>query len=414
MSKKIITSIALSALAFQTYSQGVNYNKGGISTVTTAVPFLLITPDARGGGMGETGAASTPDANSMYWNPSKYAFAEKAFGFSMSYTPWLRQLVPDISLASIAGYGKISKMATVAGSLRYFSLGSVQFTDNSGAPIGTYKPNEFAFDLAYSQKLSQRFSVGIAARYINSNLTNSIPLPGSTVTHPGRALGVDVSCYYHGKKKDIGDKTGEFGFGANISNIGTKIHYTDNADAASKSFIPTNLRIGGSFKLHMDQYNTITILCDVTKLMVPTPPIWQLDASGNRIPDGNGSYLIEKGKDPYRSTTAGMFGSFTDAPGGAKEELQLLKVGSGLEYWYNNLLAVRAGYYYENKYQGNRQYLTFGLGVKYSVFSIDMSYLSPLTQRNPLQNTLRFTLLFDFDAFKKQNAVPAEGTTATD
>ena len=419
MSKKIITSIGLCALAFQSYSQGINYNKGGISTVTTAVPFLLITPDARGGAMGETGAASTPDANSMYWNPSKYAFADKAFGFSMSYTPWLRQLVPDISLASVSGYGKISKMATLAGSLRYFSLGAVNFTDNSGAPIGTYKPNEFAFDLAYSQKLSQHFSVGIAARYINSNLTNSIPLPGSTVTHPGRALGVDVSCYYQGKKKDIGEKKGQFGFGVNISNIGTKISYTDNADASSQSFIPTNLRIGASYKVFLDQYNTITILCDVTKLMVPTPPIWALDASGNRIPDGNGSYVIAtnpttgkpEGKDPYRSTTAGMFGSFTDAPGGFTEEMQLLKVGSGLEYWYNNLLAVRAGYYYENKYQGNREYLTFGLGVKYSVFSIDMSYLSPLTQRNPLQNTLRFTLLFDFDAFKRQNTPPADGAT---
>ncbi len=410
MSKKIITSVGLCALVFQSYSQGVNYNKGGISTVTTAVPFLLITPDARGGGMGETGVASSPDANSMYWNPSKFAFAEKAFGFSMSYTPWLRQLVPDISLASISGYGKISKMAAIAGSLRYFSLGSVQFTDNSGNAIGLYKPNEFALDVGYSQKLSQHFSVGIAARYINSNLTNSIPLPGSTVTHPGRALGVDVSCYYHGKKKDIGEKKGEFGFGANISNIGTKISYTDNADASSKSFLPTNLRIGGSFKLHLDEYNTITFLADVTKLMVPTPPIWKLDAQGNRIPDGNGSYEIEKGKDPYRSTTAGMFGSFTDAPGGAKEELQLLKSGLGMEYWYNNLLAVRAGYYYENKYQGNRQYLTFGLGVKYSVFSIDMSYLAPLTQRNPLQNTLRFTLLFDFDAFKHQNTTPADGT----
>jgi hypothetical protein len=314
-------------------------------------------------------------------------------------------------LASIAGYGKISKMAAIAGSLRYFSLGSVQFTDNAGNAIGTYKPNEFAFDLGYSQKLSQHFSVGLAARYINSNLTNSIPLPGSTVTHPGRSFAVDVACYYHGKKKDIGDKKGEFGFGVNLSNIGKKISYTNNADASSQSFIPTNLRIGASYKLHLDDYNTITLLCDVTKLMVPTPPIWQLDANGNRIPDGNGSYLIEKGKDPYRSVTAGMFGSFTDAPGGFTEEMQLLKVGSGLEYWYNNLLAVRAGYYYENKYQGDRQYLTFGLGVKYSVFSIDMSYLSPLTQRNPLQNTLRFTLLFDFDAFKKQNTTPAEGTT---
>jgi hypothetical protein len=298
-------------------------------------------------------------------------------------------------------------MAAIGGSLRYFTLGSVQFTDNSGNAIGTYKPNEFALDLGYSQKLSQRFSVGIAFRYINSNLTNSIPLPGSsTTTHPGRSFAVDMSCYYHSKKLDIGEKKGEASFGVNISDIGSKIYYTDNADASSKSFLPTQLRIGGGFKIHLDEYNTITLLGDVTKLMVPSPPVWQLDAQGNRIPDGNGSYLIAAGKDPYRSITSGMLGSFSDSPNGAIGELQEIRASAGMEYWYNNLLAFRAGYYYENKYQGNRQYVTFGLGVKYSVFSIDMSYLAPLTQRNPLQNTLRFSLLFDFAAFKAQNATP--------
>ena len=415
MNNKLIASLGICAIVSQSFSQGINYNKGGISTVTTAVPFLLITPDARAGGMGDAGVASTPDANSMFWNPSKYAFAEKDFGMAMSYTPWLRQLVPDISLSSLSGYKRINKMATVSGSLRYFTLGSVQFTDNNGASIGTFKPNEFALDAGYSQKLSQRFSVGMAFRYINSNLTNSIPLPGSsTTTHPGRSFAVDISCYYHSKKLDLGEKKGEAAFGANISNIGKKISYTDNADPSSQSFIPTQLRIGGSFKIHLDEYNTITFLADATKLLVPTPPIWLLDANGNRIPDGNGGYLIAAGKDPYRSVTSGMFGSFTDAPGGVTEELQLIRVSGGMEYWYNNLLAFRTGYYYENKYQGNRQYLTFGLGVKYSVFSIDMSYLAPVTQRNPLQNTLRFSLLFDFSAFKAQNAnPPAEGTTTT-
>ena len=405
MNNKIIASVGLCALVFQSYSQGINYNKGGLSTITTAVPFLLITPDARAGGMGDAGVASSPDANSMYWNPSKYAFADKDFGLSMSYTPWLRALVPDISLTSVAGYKKLNKMAAIGGSLRYFTLGSVQFTDNTGNAIGTYKPNEFALDAGYSQKLSQRFSVGIAFRYINSNLTNSIPLPGSsTTTHPGRAFAVDMSCYYHSKKLDIGEKQGEASFGVNISNIGTKISYTDNADASSKSFLPTQLRIGGGFKIHLDDYNTITFLADITKLMVPSPPIWQLDAHGNRIPDGNGSYLIAQGKDPYRSITSGMLGSFNDSPTGFTGEMQEIRASGGLEYWYNSLLAFRTGYYYENKYQGNRQYVTFGLGVKYSVFSIDMSYLTPLTQRNPLQNTLRFTLLFDFAAFKAQNA----------
>ncbi|HKC67110.1 MAG TPA: type IX secretion system outer membrane channel protein PorV [Bacteroidia bacterium] len=414
MNTKIIASVGLCALVFQSYSQGINYNKGGLSTITTAVPFLLITPDARAGGMGDVGAASSPDANSMYWNPSKYAFADKDFGASMSYTPWLRALVPDISLTSVAGYKKLNKMAALGASLRYFTLGSVQFTDNTGNAIGTYKPNEFAFDLGYSQKLSQHFSVGIAFRYINSNLTNSIPLPGSsTTTHPGRAFAVDMSCYYHSKKLDVGEKKGEASFGVDISNIGNKISYTNNADESSQSFLPTQLRIGGGFKLHLDEYNTITFLADVTKLLVPSPPIWQLDAQGNRIPDGNGSYLIEKGKDPYRPIVPGMLGSFTDSPNGAIGELQEIRASGGLEYWYNNLLAFRTGYYYENKYQGNRQYVTFGLGVKYSVFSIDMSYLTPLTQRNPLQNTLRFTLLFDFAAFKAQNNTPpADGGTA--
>ncbi|HEX7413354.1 MAG TPA: type IX secretion system outer membrane channel protein PorV [Bacteroidia bacterium] len=414
MSKKIIVSFGFCALVFQSYSQGVNYNKGGVSTVTTAVPFLLITPDARAGGMGDAGVASTPDANSMFWNPSKYAFAEKDFGLSMSYTPWLRQLVPDMSLSCLAGYKKISKMAAIGGSLRYFTLGSVQFTDNSGNAIGTFKPNEFAIDLGYSQKLSQHFSVGMAARYINSNLTNSIPLPGSsTTTHPGRSVAVDISAYYHSKKFSVGEKKGEFAAGLNISNIGQKISYTDNADESSKSFIPTQMRLGGSFKIHLDEYNTITFLADATKLMVPTPPIWELDPkTGLRIPDGNGGYLIASGKNPYRSVTSGIFGSFTDAPGGATQELQEIKASGGMEYWYDNLLAFRAGYYYENKYQGNRQYMTFGFGVKYSVFTIDMSYLAPVTQRNPLQNTLRFSLIFDFDAFKSQNnAAPAATTT---
>ncbi|HTA62141.1 MAG TPA: type IX secretion system outer membrane channel protein PorV, partial [Bacteroidia bacterium] len=323
MNNKIIASVGLCALVLQSYSQGVNYNKGGLSTITTAVPFLLITPDARAGGMGDVGVASSPDANSMYWNPSKYAFADKDFGLSMSYTPWLRALVPDISLTSVAGYKKLNKMAAIGGSLRYFTLGSVQFTDNTGNAIGTYKPNEFALDAGYSQKLSQRFSVGIAFRYINSNLTNSIPLPGgSTTTHPGRAFAVDMSCYYHSKKLDVGEKTGEASFGANLSNIGTKISYTDNADQSSKSFLPTQLRIGGGFKIHLDEYNTITFLGDVTKLMVPSPPVWQLNAQGNRIPDGNGSYLIVAGKDPYRPIVPGMLGSFTDSPNGAIGELQ--------------------------------------------------------------------------------------------
>lgn len=405
---KVIPGIFVFLFCARSFSQqNVNYNKGGLNTITTAVPFLLITPESRGGGMGETGAASSPDASSMYWNPAKYAFAQKDFGITMAYTPWLRQLVPDMSLSYLAGYKKINKNAAIASSLRYFTLGSVQFTDNSGNSIGTYKPSELAFDAGYSQKLGQTFSVGMAARYIYSNLTNGIPIPGSsTTTRAGQSLAVDIAAYYRSKKVDLGEKKGEFGAGLNISNIGQKISYTDNAEASAKSFIPTQMRLGGSMKLYLDEYNTITFLTDITKLLVPTPPIWQLDASGNRIPDGNGSYLIAAGKDPYRSVTSGIVGSFSDAPGGAKEELREFVESVGMEYWYDNLLAFRMGYYHEDKTKGGRQYLTFGLGLKYSVFGIDLSYLAPLTQRNPLQNTLRFTLTFDFDAYKKDAAQP--------
>lgn len=405
MKKGIVSASLLCICASQAFSQSsVNYNKGGINTVTTAVPFLLITPDSRGGALGDCGVASSPDANSMHWNPAKYAMADKDFGVSMSYTPWLRQLVPDISLSYLAGYKKLGKTAAVASSLRYFTLGSIQFTDINGANIGTYKPAEIAFDVGYSQKLGPNFSAGMAARYIYSNLTNSIPLPNGTSTHPGISYAVDVAMYYLNKKIKLDQKNAEVGAGLNISNVGAKISYTDNATAQSKDFIPIQMRLGGSLKIHLDETNSITFLTDLTKLLVPTPPIYKLDANGAKIPDGNGGYEIAAGKDPYRSVTQGILGSFSDAPGGAKEELREINEAVGMEYWYDQLVAFRIGYFHEDKTKGNRQYLTFGLGVKYSVFAIDLSYLVPLTQRNPLQNTLRFTLSFDFAAMKKGTA----------
>ena len=403
MIKKSIALLFISCVATTLVfgQSSVNYNKGGINTVTTAVPFLLITPDSRAGALGDCGVASSADANSMHWNSAKYVFADRDFGLSMSYTPWLRQLVPDISLSYLAGYKKINKFAAVAGSLRYFTLGSIQFTDNSGNNIGTYKPSEIALDGGYSQKLGKTFSMGIAMRYIYSNLTNSIPLPNGTVTHAGTSLAVDVAMYYKSKKFKLQDKKAEASGGLNISNIGKKISYTDGATEQSKDFIPIQLRLGGGLKIHLDDYNTVTFLTDFTKLLVPTPPIYKLDSKGAKIPDGNGGYEILAGQDPYRSVTSGIVGSFSDAPGGGKEELKEINIGAGMEYWYDNLLAFRMGYFHEDKTKGNRQYLTFGLGVKYSVFAIDLSYLVPITQRNPLQNTLRFTLSFDFAAAKK-------------
>ncbi len=404
MNKGIVFGILGSAFFVQAFSQSsINYNKGGINTVTTAVPFLLITPDSRGGALGDCGVASSPDANSMHWNPAKYVMADKDFGLSMSYTPWLRQLVPDISLSYLAGYKKIGKMAAVAGSLRYFTLGSIQFTDINGGNIGTYKPAEIAVDGGYSQKLGPTFSAGIAMRYIYSNLTNSIPLPNGTSTHPGTSFAVDVAMYYLNKKVKLESKNAEVSGGLNISNVGAKISYTDNATTQSKDFIPIQMRLGGGLKIHLDETNTVTFLADLTKLLVPTPPKYKLDANGQKIPDGSGGYEIEAGKDPYRSITSGILGSFNDAPGGAKEELKEINKGIGMEYWYDNLVAFRMGFFHEDKTKGNRQYLTFGMGIKYSVFAIDMAYLVPISQRNPLQNTLRFSLAFDFAAAKKSD-----------
>lgn len=402
MKKGLVFAASVCLCALEVFPQSsINYDKGGINTVTTAVPFLLITPDSRGGALGDCGVASSPDANSMHWNPAKYVMASKDFGLSMSYTPWLRQLVPDISLSYLAGYKKIGKIGAVAGSLRYFTLGSIQFTDINGNAIGTYKPAEIALDGGYSQKLGPNFSAGMAMRYIYSNLTNSIPLPNGTSTHPGTSFAVDVAAYYINKKIEIEKKKAEVGVGLNISNVGAKISYTDNATLQSKDFIPIQMRLGASLNIHLDDYNTIGFMADLTKLLVPTPPKYKLDANGQKIPDGSGGYEIEAGKDPYRSVTSGILGSFNDAPGGAKEELKEINQAVGMEYWYDNLIAFRMGYFHEDKTKGNRTYLTFGLGVKYSVFAIDMAYLVPLSQRNPLQNTLRFSLSFDFAAAKK-------------
>ncbi len=363
----------------------VNYNKGGINTLTTAVPFLLITPDARAGGLGDCGVASSADANSSAWNGSKYAMADKDFGMSMSYTPWLRQLVPDISLTYLSGYKKINKNAAVSASLRYFTLGQINFTDVNGNAIGTYKPSESSLDVGYSQKLSPMFAIGLTGRFIYSNLTQGIPLPNGTMTRAGTSGAADLSMYYLNNKIKLQDKKAEVSWGLNISNIGSKISYTDNASPSSKSFIPIQMRLGGGLKIHMDENNSITFLTDLTKLLVPAPD----------------------SPDPYAPIAKGMIESFSST-GGTPQELREINEALGMEYWYSSegkqVMAFRMGYFHEDKTMGDRQFLTFGLGVRYTFVSIDMSYLVPLTQRNPLQNTLQFTLIFDFAAFKKGEA----------
>jgi hypothetical protein len=373
-----------------------------LNTITTAVPFLLITPDSRAGGMGDAGCASLNDANAIHWNASKLGFEQKKMGFAVSYTPWLRALVPDINLAYLTGFYKLKKRGAIAASLRYFSLGDITFTDANGQTTGQFRPNEFAIDVAYGTKLADNFSVGGAVRYINSNLTGGA-LVESAQTRPGRAIGVDISALYKKEKIKLSDKKAIVAVGINISNIGNKMTYSDRNGSGNSDFIPINLRLGGSLNVNLDDYNSISILADVNKLLVPTPPIYALDSNNAPISNGAGGYKIAAGKDPNRGVAEGIFGSFNDAPGGGKEELHELNYSIGMEYWYNHLFAIRGGYFYEHPTKGNRQFFTLGAGVKYNVFGLDFAYLIPTKQKNPLANTLRFTLTFDFDAFKAQN-----------
>lgn len=359
---------------------------GQVNTIQSAVPFLTIAPDSRGGGMADIGVATTPDINSQHWNPAKYAFIDGKGGVAISYSPWLRQLVNDINLAYLAGYYRVDKIQTVSASLRYFSLGDIVFTDIFGNTTRNFNPNEFAIDVAYARAFSEKVSSAIAFRYIYSNLTGGTPVGGSD-TRPGMSFAADVSLYYH-TDLTLKDKNATAAFGMNMSNIGTKISYTQNQEP---DFIPTNLRIGGNFGIEIDKYNKINFSTDLNKLLVPTPPLY----------DSAGTTIIA-GMDPKVSVPVGMLHSFYDAPGGFKEEIHEINYALGLEYWYNNQFAVRTGYFHEHETKGNRKFYTVGLGLRLNVFSLDFSYLIPVYQNNPLAGTLRFTLGFDFESFSKQ------------
>lgn len=389
-----------------------------LNTITTAVPFLMISPDSRSGAMGDAGVSTAPDANSIHWNPAKLAFMENEAGFSLSYSPWLRNLVGDISLSYLSAYKKINRFSTVGASLRYFSLGEINFTDNNGQSIGNFTPNEWALDVAYGMQLNQQFSFGMALRYINSNLTQGITVQGQD-TRAARTVAADLSAYYRNSDLKVGDYDATLRAGVNISNIGGKMSYTNNDE---KDFLPMNLRIGPSLTLDLDRFNSITFSVEANKLLVPTPPAYLADSSGNILYE-NGEPVIAAGKDPNVSITSGILQSFTDAPGRVngfdaagnpiiekgsitKEELSEITYSAGMEYWYDKQFAVRLGYFYENPNKGNRQYFTMGLGVKLTVFSLDISYLVGNAQQNPLANTVRFTLQFNFDDFNNQNKKP--------
>ncbi|HNQ12160.1 MAG TPA: type IX secretion system outer membrane channel protein PorV [Bacteroidia bacterium] len=366
---------------------------GQINTITTSVPFLIIGPEARAGGMGDAGVASSPDANSIHWNPSKLAFLKKKTGFAISYTPWLRQLVPDINLAYVTGYHTLKNEQTVGASLRYFSLGNITFTDDKGNVTGQFNPNEFSFDIAYARKLSENLSGGIALRYIYSNLTGGVDLTGGINTKPGQSVSADLSVYYE-KEIELSGRDAVFSSGLNISNIGSKISYTETGN---KDFIPTNLRLGPGLKIKLNEYNELGLALDINKLLVPTPPIYSDSV------DSNGDQLILYGNNPDVGVVEGIFQSFGDAPDGFSEELKEFNIAFGAEYWYDQQFAFRAGYFYEHATKGNRKYFTLGAGLRYNVFGLDFSYLIPTDQRNPLENTLRFTLTFDFDALKAES-----------
>lgn len=409
--KKLFPAFVFLAAGFAgAQSQTIDKNEllGQINVPTTAVPFLIISPDSRAGGMGDAGVASTPDANSIHWNPSKMAFLKKNMGLSLSYTPWLRALVPDINIAYLSGYKRVKKAGVFAGSLRYFSLGNITFTDIAGNEIGQFNPNEFALDAAYATKLGDHFSMGGAMRFIYSNLTGGQAAGGAT-TKAGTTFAVDVSGYYHNDRVEVGGKKSTVTAGLNISNVGAKISYTSTT--GTKDFIPINLRLGGGLDMNIDDFNSIAFIAEINKLMVPTPPAYKRDANGNPIPAPGGGYEIEAGKDPDRGVVSGMFGSFSDAPGGFVEELREYNLSGGMEYWYDKQFAVRAGYFYEHETKGNRKYFTVGIGLRYNVFGLDMAYLIPTVQKHPLQNTLRFTLLFDLEAFKSQENKSGDAPT---
>ncbi len=387
--KKALFLLLLSSVSMLGFAQLNNPNadvdwlsgkvENGNRIISTGVPLLLIAPDSRAGAMGDVGAASKPDANSIHWNAAKLSFTEKKAGLSFSYTPWLRQIVSDIKLMYLSGYYKIDDRSTVGGSLTYFSLGSIDFFSEEGISTGTYKPNEFAFDLAYSMKLSNNLSLSLTGRYIRSDLTQGQNV-GTTQTHAANAAAADLGLYYQNKLNI--DLPSEYAFGLQISNLGTKISYSDNMES---SFLPANLRLGGRYTMDFDQFNNLSLMVDLNKLLVPTPPVYNEDGS------------IYAGMDPNVGILQGAIQSFYDAPNGLKEEMQEISLSIGAEYWYNKVLAVRAGYFYEAKNKGARQYLTVGAGLRYNVMGLDISYLisTSALSNNPLKNTLRIALTFD-------------------
>ena len=382
-----------------------------LNTITTAVPFLQIAPDSRGGAMGDVGCATSADINSQAYNPAKYVFNKNTFGISVSYSPWLRNLVSDINLLYLSTYWRMTEMDAIAFSLRYFSLGDIQFTDDMGNPTMEENPNEFALDFTYSRKLIDELSIALTPRFIYSNLTAG-QYVGGQETRAGLAGAADLSLFYEQELKAKKLESSILRAGFCISNMGNKMSYSSGT--LRRDFLPTNLKIGLGYEMGFDEYNKLAITGEVNKLLVPTNPVYQTDSiTGRIIYDQYNNPVILSGRDPDVSVPQGMIQSFYDAPGighnGVNasvfaEEMAEIIWALGAEYSYRDLFFVRLGYFHESKYKGNRQFLSMGVGLKYNVFNIDVSYLFTTNgQTHPLANTLRFTLSFDFSSFNKED-----------
>ena len=393
----VLLSLSFSGLQAQ-LTPGEVSQQVQLNTITTAVPFLMIGPDSRSGALGDAGVALSPDANSLHWNPAKMAFSENEVEFSLSYAPWLRALVDDMNLAYLSGVKRINKRQAWGAALRYFSLGNITFTDETGTTIRDFQPAEFSLDVGYSQKLSDKFSGGIAGRFINSNLTGGTNVLGAN-SKPGRSVAVDISAFYSNPRTKFAGRDAAFNWGLNISNIGAKMSYSESAD---RDFIPTNLKLGSALTMKLDDYNSLTFTADANKLLVPTSPIYDQESGVN----------IVSGYDPNVGVATAMMQSFYDAPGivnfnqdgtytveeGSilREEIREWNIGGGIEYLYNDVFAFRTGFFNEHYSKGARQFITLGAGIKYTVFTVDLSYLISTRQQNPLANTLRFTLRLQF------------------
>lgn len=358
-----------------------------VNTLITALPFLRIIPDARSAALGDAGLALSPDPNSIFFNPAKLTAADNDFGLSVTYTPWLRSLgLNDVYMAYLSGYKKLNDdLSAVGFGLKFFNLGQISFTDANGQSLGQGNPNEFELTGSYSRKLSEKFSVGISLKFIFSNLASGQAIDNVAIM-PATAGAADISFSYI-TPLDLENMDTELSFGAAVTNIGTRVSYTNSVN---QDYLPANLGIGAGWKLKLDQYNEITFLTDFNKLLVPTPCV----GLASECEQGGNPDIID-----YReqSVVSSIFNSFGDAPNGAGEEFREINYSLGVEYWYDQQFAVRAGYYAEDATKGNRKYFTLGLGIKYNIFGLNFSYLIPTnSQRSPLDNTLRFSLLFDF------------------